>query len=72
MFGSGAGLEPIPVKIFNYIQYTVDPMIAAVSASSIYAAVVIVIILDMSIGIDKTALLSEGKPKRQQTTELTA
>lgn len=53
MFNSTSALMPLPVKLFNYVQYSVDPMIAAVSASTIYVAVVIVIIIDMFVGIDR-------------------
>ena len=55
IFNTTASLMPIPVKLFNYIQYNVDPMIAAVSATTIYVAVIVVIILDRVIGIEKAA-----------------
>ncbi|WP_108660037.1 ABC transporter permease [Acuticoccus kandeliae] len=53
VFNTTANLLPIPVKLFNYIQYNVDPMIAAVSAGTIYVSIVIVVIVDWTIGIDK-------------------
>jgi putative spermidine/putrescine transport system permease protein len=55
MFNTTASLLPIPVKLFNYIQYNVDPMIAAVSATTIYVAILVVVALDVLIGIDKVA-----------------
>jgi putative spermidine/putrescine transport system permease protein len=55
MFNTTASLLPIPVKLFNYIQYNVDPMIAAVSAATIYVAIVVVVVLDLTVGIDKVA-----------------
>ena len=55
MFNTTASLMPIPVKLFNYIQYNVDPMIAAVSATTIYVAVLVVVALDLIVGIDKVA-----------------
>jgi len=55
MFNTTASLMPIPVKLFNYIQYNVDPTIAAVSAATIYVAVLVVVALDLLIGIDKVA-----------------
>ena len=55
IFNSTASLLPIPVKLFNYIQYSVDPMIAAVSATTIYVAIVVVVALDFIVGIDKVA-----------------
>jgi putative spermidine/putrescine transport system permease protein len=53
IFNTTADLMTIPVKLFNYIQYSVDPMIAAVSAATIYVAVVVVVALDLIVGIDK-------------------
>ncbi len=53
MFNSTAELITIPVKLLNYIQYNVDPHIAAVSASTIYIAVLVVALLDVTIGLDK-------------------
>jgi putative spermidine/putrescine transport system permease protein len=55
IFNTTASLMPIPVKLFNYIQYNVDPMIAAVSATTIYVAVIVVILLDRVIGIERAA-----------------
>lgn len=55
IFNATADLMPIPVKLFNYIQYSVDPMIAAVSATTIYVAIVVVVALDLLVGIDKVA-----------------
>ena len=53
IFNTTADLVPIPVKLFNYIQYNVDPMIAAVSAATIYVAIVVVAALDFMVGLDK-------------------
>jgi putative spermidine/putrescine transport system permease protein len=53
IFNTTADLMTIPVKLFNYVQYSVDPMIAAVSAATIYVAVIVVVVLDAVIGIDQ-------------------
>jgi putative spermidine/putrescine transport system permease protein len=55
IFNTTASLMPIPVKLFNYIQYNVDPMIAAVSATTIYMAMIGVILIDRVIGIERAA-----------------
>lgn len=55
LFNTTASLMPIPVKLFNYIQYNVDPMIAAVSATTIYVAVIVVVLLDRVVGIERAA-----------------
>lgn len=60
IFNTTADLMTIPVKLFNYIQYSVDPMIAAVSAATIYVAVVVVVALDLMVGIDKITTSNRG------------
>jgi putative spermidine/putrescine transport system permease protein len=52
IFNTGAELTTIPVKLFNYVQYTIDPTIAAVAAITIAVAAVTIVILDCTIGID--------------------
>jgi len=53
MFLTSSQLQTIPVKLFNYVQYAVDPMMAAISAATIYVAIVAVIVLDIFVGIDR-------------------
>jgi putative spermidine/putrescine transport system permease protein len=55
IFNAGPAFALTPLKIFNYVQYTVDPLIAAVSASTVYMAVVLVIAIDLLVGIDQFA-----------------
>jgi len=55
IFNSTSLQVTLPVKIFNYVQFTVDPMIAAVSAVTIYVAILAVILLDATIGVEKAA-----------------
>lgn len=55
IFNTSPQLSLLPVKILNYVEYTVDPLIAAVSASTIYVAIVMVLLIDAFIGIDKFA-----------------
>ena len=58
IFNTTAELNTIPVKLFNYVQYTIDPTIAAVSAATILAAVIAIVILDLTVGLD---MLSDPK-----------
>lgn len=55
IFNTTASLMPIPVKLFNYVQYAIDPMVAAISAATIYVAIVAVILLDIFVGMDRVA-----------------
>lgn len=57
IFNTTAELTTIPVKLFNYVPYSIDPTIAAVSSITIIvAAVAIIIVLELTIGLD---ILSE-------------
>ncbi len=56
MFLVSARLQTIPVKLFNYIQYNVDPLIAAVSAATIYLALAIIVLIDATIGLERFAV----------------
>lgn len=58
IFNSTPTLITIPVKMFNYIQFNIDPIIAAVSAITIYVAVVVVVAIDLVVGIEKATTRS--------------
>lgn len=52
MFHTNAVLNTTPVQLFNYVQYSVDPMISAVSAITIFISLLVIVILDLTIGLD--------------------
>ncbi|NYT37231.1 ABC transporter permease [Allopusillimonas soli] len=52
MFNTTAVLNTIPVQLFNYVQYSVDPSIAAVSAITIFISILVIIVLDLVVGLD--------------------
>lgn len=52
MFNTTAALNTIPVQLFNYVQYSVDPSIAAVSAITIFISVIVITVLDLTFGLD--------------------
>lgn len=52
IFNTTATLNTIPVQLFNYVQYSVDPSIAAVAAVTIVAAALAIILIDLTIGLD--------------------
>jgi putative spermidine/putrescine transport system permease protein len=58
IFNTTAELTTIPVKLFNYVQYTIDPTIAAVSSITILVAAIVIVILDLTFGLD---VLAEGR-----------
>jgi ABC-type Fe3+ transport system permease subunit len=53
IFQTKAHLMTLPVKLFNYVQFNVDPLLAAVSSVTIYLAIAAVFMLDLLIGIEK-------------------
>lgn len=56
MFLVSARLQTIPIKLFNHIQYNVDPLIAAVSAGTIYLAFIVIVLIDVTIGLERFAV----------------
>lgn len=52
IFNATPNLTTMPVILFNYVQYTIDPTIAAVSSITIIAAAVLILILDAVFGLD--------------------
>jgi putative spermidine/putrescine transport system permease protein len=56
IFNSTSSLITLPVRIFNQVQASVDPSMAAVSAVTIYLAVLLVVLLDIFIGIEKAGM----------------
>ncbi|WP_458355087.1 ABC transporter permease [Peribacillus frigoritolerans] len=55
IFLTSADQMALPVKMFNYVQYNIDPMIAAVSAVTIYIAFFLILVIDMLVGIENVA-----------------
>ena len=55
IFQAKADLMTLPVKLFNYVQYSVDPLLGAVSSVTIYFAVAVVLVIDLVVGIEKVA-----------------
>ena len=53
IFQTKAELMTLPVKLFNYVQFNVDPLLAAVSSVTIFLAVAAVFVLDLVVGIEK-------------------
>lgn len=64
IFNSTAQLVTIPVKLFNYIQFNIDPTLAAVSATTIYVAILVVVAIDLAVGIEK-ATVTSGRENRR-------
>ncbi len=58
IFNTTAELTTIPVKLFNYVQYSIDPTIAAVSSLTILVAAAVIVLIDLTFGLD---VLSERR-----------
>lgn len=52
IFNTTSDLNTIPVQLFNYVQYSVDPSIAAIASLTIIAAAIAIILIDWLIGLD--------------------
>lgn len=53
IFQSRQGLITFPVKLFDYVQYSLDPLLAAASAITVLFAVAAIVVLDSTVGIDR-------------------
>lgn len=55
IFLTASNQMALPVKMFNYVQYNVDPLIAAVSALTIYLAFLLIVLIDYFVELEKIA-----------------
>jgi len=53
IFLSGPDFMPLPVRIYNYIDFAVDPMVAAVSTLLIVFAFGVIALLQKLLGLDR-------------------
>lgn len=53
IFLSGPDIMPLPIRIYTYIEFAVDPMIAAVSVLLILFSYLLIALLERLVGIDK-------------------
>lgn len=53
LFLSGPDVMPLPIRIYTYIDYSVDPMVAAVSTVLILLSFLVVAILQKALGIER-------------------
>jgi putative spermidine/putrescine transport system permease protein len=60
MFFTTSRLNPLPVNIMNYIAYTVDPLVAAISAASVYVSFLVLLLIETTVGLDRFA---ETRPR---------
>ncbi|MFN8703024.1 MAG: ABC transporter permease [Rhodospirillales bacterium] len=53
IFLSSADVMPLPIRIYSYIEFAIDPMVAAVSTVLIAFSYLLVIILEKAFGLDR-------------------
>ncbi len=53
LFVAGPRLATLPIRIFTYVQYSNDPLIAAISTVLIVASFVVVVLLDRLVGLSR-------------------
>lgn len=51
LFLTGPGLTPLPIVIFNYIEFNLDPMILAVSTIVVTISVGFIVLLERAMGL---------------------
>jgi putative spermidine/putrescine transport system permease protein len=55
IFLAGPEMMPLPVRIYTYIEFAVDPMVASVSALLIVFAFTLIALLQRVLGLEKVA-----------------
>jgi putative spermidine/putrescine transport system permease protein len=63
MFQTTSELVTLPVKIYNYVQYQIDPLIAAISGLTIAIAAIGLLLIDISFGLAFVAKPAKGRRK---------
>lgn len=53
IFLSGPGMMPLPIRIYSYIEFAIDPMVAAVSTVLILFAFAVVVGLQKLLGLER-------------------
>lgn len=53
IFVSTAGTQTLPVKMYNHIAHTIDPLLASVSTLLIVATLALMLVLDRLYGLDR-------------------
>ena len=60
VFVASPGTMTLPVRMYEHIIETIDPLIASLSATMIFITVIIMVVLDRIFGLDKI-LVGKGK-----------
>lgn len=50
---SGVGTSTLPVRMYNHIANTIDPLLASISTVLIVMTLVLMIVLDRTLGLDR-------------------
>lgn len=53
LFLTSPDVTPLPIRIYNYIEFAIDPMIAAVSTALIVFAYLLVVVLERLVGLNR-------------------
>lgn len=53
IFLTGPDVTTLPIRIYNYIEFAIDPMVAAVSTLLILFAYALVLLLERAFGLDR-------------------
>lgn len=55
MFLTGPGISTLPTALMNYIEYYYDPTVSAVSVLLMVATIIIMFIVEKTLGINSLA-----------------
>ena len=55
LFVRAPGVETLPIRIYGQLEFSPDPSVAAVSTLMIFVSLVLVLLVDRAIGLDRMA-----------------
>ena len=55
VFLGTSGVITLPVQIFTYVEHSYDPVLAAVSALVILVTLVLIVVVEKLVGMEKVA-----------------
>lgn len=56
IFLSATGVYPLPVVLYNFMEYSITTLVVAAAAIAIYVAIALVIFVDVTIGLHRAAI----------------
>lgn len=61
-FLGGPDTQTLPLKLFGYVRYRLDPLVGAVSAVFVFTTLVLIVVADRLVGFDRILGIRSNRP----------